>query len=191
MRVADFKCKGSAKTHVDGRVELLCSDHTCPELQSEQLVNAMMVSQAKAIARSTNQPLAQIYRTQYAKAPEECSSLSSAAKYLSTFQHIEKSLFNKRREQTPALPKTTNDIVLLEKYKTTSHDIRFLPFDTNDVDRILCFASDYQIDILKKSRCWHIDGTFKSSTIGYVQTLNVHAWYENEMYHCASLKLIF
>ena len=56
-----------------------------------------------------------------------------------------------RRKDTPVLPKTREAIQLDRMYITTLYNRRFLLFDTQGCNRIIAYASDYQIEILKKS----------------------------------------
>ena len=98
-------------------------------------------------------------------------------------------MYNKKRELTPAIPKSTAEIVLSDEYTVTGYGERFLLFDTQDSDRIICFSSDCQLDVLRSADVWHVDGTFSSRPDGYKQVFNVHGWYENEMYHCATITL--
>ena len=45
------------------------------------------------------------------------------------------------------------------------------------------------MDCLENSPVWHVDGTFKTSPKLYYQMFNIHAWFRDEMYQCATFFL--
>lgn len=64
-----------------------------------------------------------------------------------------KILYKLRNSKAPKLPKTTADIELVIPNCTqTSDHERFLFFDTEDSDQIICFASDFQLECLINSK---------------------------------------
>ena len=70
-------------------------------------------------------------------------------------------------------------------YITTLYNRRFLLDDTNGENRIIAFASDYQLEILSKSSWWHSGSPFKASSELFSQINLIHAWYLKEMHPCA------
>ena len=83
------------------------------------------------------------------------------------------------------LPKTREAIELDRLHITTLYKKRFLLFDTLGENRIIAYASDYQLEILFKSIRWHADGTFKSAPELFAQLYLIHGWYMGEMHPCA------
>jgi hypothetical protein len=77
-----------------------------------------------------------------------------------SFLKLKRSLYFQRQKELPKLPQDTSQILLSERFSLTNSGNRFLLFDSNDDDRILAFASSFQIDLLKKAERWHVDGTF-------------------------------
>ena len=75
------------------------------------------------------------------------------------------------------------------KYTRTSNDSRFLLFDTEDEDRIICFASNEQLLILSKAQRWHEDGTFKSAPSLFYQLYLylIHGMDLDVMHACCKL----
>ena len=66
----------------------------------------------------------------------------------------------------------------------TQTNKRFLLFDTDDDDRIICFSSDSGLKMLSECDRWHVDATFKACPDIYYQLLIIHAFYKNKMLPC-------
>ncbi len=54
-------------------------------------------------------------------------------------------------------------------YTETADGRRFLLFNTNDEDRIICRATDSQLQCLSLSKIWHVVGTFKHAAEHYYE----------------------
>ncbi|CAF1129387.1 unnamed protein product [Brachionus calyciflorus] len=59
---------------------------------------------------------------------------------------------------------------------------KFVLFDLKDSDRIIGFCSPIGFEILKKTKQFHIDGTFKSTPKIYYQTYGIYCWFLNQMF---------
>ena len=100
------------------------------------------------------------------------------------FENIRRGLGKIRRKDTPVLPKTQVAIDLDGQYLTTIYLGRFLLFDTKSSDRIIAFASSFQLQILSQATRWHADGTFKAAPELFSQVYLIHGWYLDEMHPC-------
>ncbi|CAF1019326.1 unnamed protein product, partial [Brachionus calyciflorus] len=120
-------------------------------------------------------------------------SIESAYPFAPTYRASQKHLYKLRKENLPPLPKERSDIIFEDDYarftETNCHN-RFLLFDTKDNNRIIAFSSDTQLEILSKSKRWHVDGTFKAAPALYKQLYQIHAWDYNEMHACVFIFLI-
>ena len=82
------------------------------------------------------------------------------------------------------MQKTQVAIDLDGQYLTTIYLGRFLLFDTKGSDRIIAFASSYQLQRLSQVTRWHADGTFKAAPELFSQVYLIHGWYLDEMHPC-------
>ena len=99
-------------------------------------------------------------------------------------------MHDNRSLHQPPTPATTDAIELEGKFTKTLEGSRdFLLFDTQDSDRIICFSSEIQREVLSSVSEWHVDGTFYTSPHGYTQTLSIHGFFRDEMYFCGNLTL--
>ena len=105
------------------------------------------------------------------------------------FKNYKKQLYESIDKPKEA-PNSTDDIQFNDKtFKETSDGRRFLLFDTNDKDRIICHATDSQLQCLSLANIWHVDGTFKHAAEHYYQFYVISAWYNNDMYPYAFIQL--
>ncbi|CAF0990615.1 unnamed protein product [Brachionus calyciflorus] len=95
-------------------------------------------------------------------------SLKDAAKFAPKYKNEAKTLYkikNKDQVSKDKLPNQIEDINFdgeYNEYTLTNCKKRFLLFDDKKEDRILCFSSNIQLEILAKCTRWHVDGTFKA-----------------------------
>jgi hypothetical protein len=77
----------------------------------------------------------------------------------------------------PAIPTSINELVIPDSFKRTLNNDNFLAYDSGpeDAERILIFTTAVNLDFLKKSSNWYVDGTFKASPNLFEQVLTVHA----------------
>lgn len=57
-------------------------------------------------------------------------------------------------------------------------DMAFLKGDltTEDGERILLFASDFQLSQLSQKKTWYMDGTFKAAKTPFMQLFTIHGF---------------
>jgi hypothetical protein len=115
---------------------------------------------------------------------------TETAKQMPKYKNYKNQLYKMIPKPFKEIPKSTDDIQLNDDlYRNTADGRRFLLFDTNDQDRIICHASDHQLECLSMSKTWHVDGTFKHSAQHYYQFYIISAWILDEMYPCAFISL--
>ncbi|CAF0726925.1 unnamed protein product [Brachionus calyciflorus] len=85
-------------------------------------------------------------------------------------------------EQVAAFLNINKNINLDNKFGLTTDNKPFVLFDSNDQDRILGFCSPVGLEILKRTKQIHIDGTFKSTPRIYYQTFGLHSWIFSQMF---------
>ena len=118
-----------------------------------------------------------------------CNYTTEAAQALPTWDTFKQKAYRARHHDRPKAPKTREDIHLDGKYLKTNANQNFVLFDTNDADRIICFSSPHQQEILSNCKEWYVDGTFKSAPPGFAQLFIIHGWFNDEMYPCAWVAL--
>ena len=84
----------------------------------------------------------------------------------------------RRLNPTPPIPVQRSGFEIPDKYTETISGLRFLQYDSgkDDVDRILLFASDANLDLLVRHRQWFADGTFKCSPSVFYQLFTLHVY---------------
>lgn len=73
-----------------------------------------------------------------------------------------------------------------ERYQVTHNDERFLAYDSgvDDVDRMLIYATQRNIDVLRSADHWFMDGTFKVVPQVFYQLYTVHALQADRVIPC-------
>lgn len=102
---------------------------------------------------STSQIIASSVRTN--------SSILSAS--LPSLQCIKRTIQRKRQNhnQSPYNPSNLNELVIPEQYTRTLNNEIFLQFDNRETNRIIIFATERNLNLLRTHRNWYCDGTFK------------------------------
>ncbi|CAF1004023.1 unnamed protein product, partial [Brachionus calyciflorus] len=90
--------------------------------------------------------------------------------------------YRAREKYQPKRVKCTKDIDLDNKFGLTTDNKPFVLFDSNDQDRIIAFCSPVGLEILKKTKQIHVDGTFKSTPKIFYQTYGLHSWLFGQMF---------
>jgi hypothetical protein len=108
-----------------------------------------------------------------------------------TTNSFKTSLYAQRNKLHPVVANSVENIILTGQYVETTDGERFLLFDIDigGGNRIICLASDIQLECLVKSKLWYIDGTFAKSPNKFFQIYIIHAWYLDEMHVCAYIFL--
>ena len=115
---------------------------------------------------------------------EEAVGLSQEARGRLQAENLKRS-FQRARERgagLPPIPGEDEDLQVPERFQVTLGGRRFLLFDNRndednveDLPRIIMFASDNQLRILRSSRHIHYDGTFKVAPALFYQLFVIHA----------------
>ena len=73
-----------------------------------------------------------------------------------------------------------------ERYQVTHNDERFLAYDSgvDDSDRMLIYGTQRNIDVLRSSDHWFMDGTFKVVPQVFYQLYTVHALQADRVIPC-------
>ena len=81
-----------------------------------------------------------------------------------------------RHLAAPVQPATLEHLNLPEEYKKTSKGEQFLLYDSgSDTQRNLIFGTQSNLEMLKLSRIWLADGTFKTAPSLFTQVYVIHA----------------
>ena len=81
-----------------------------------------------------------------------------------------------RHLAAPVQPATLEHLNLPEEYQKTSKGEQFLLYDSgSDTQRILIFGTERNLEMLKLSRIWLADGTFKTAPSLFTQVYVIHA----------------
>ncbi len=99
-------------------------------------------------------------------------------KHAPVLKSFMQSLQRQRRKIYPMLPNSTSEINLEGRFKVSNDNKTILRFDSGDKDRILCFMSDFQMEMLSKSEIWQSDGTFSVCEKHYYQVYKIHGFYK-------------
>lgn len=98
-----------------------------------------------------------------------CAGLNQAvAEHIAKTDSIKTTIRNIRirKQATPALPMTRQEIVFPEEYKVTKEGEPFLLFDSAPMeDRILIFFTVRNLRLLASSENWFGDGTYIFKTV--------------------------
>ncbi|CAF1033362.1 unnamed protein product [Brachionus calyciflorus] len=193
----NFRCKALLKAS-DEKVISLTNEHEKHELVKE--AETLMLVAKKEIKNkvvSTKGPVKQIFDETLGGIISQFNlSLREAAEFAPKFKNIEKNLYRLKHLveiQKDKLPKNLQEISFNEEFESFKYTIdkkRFLLFDFKNLDRIICFASDVQLEILQKSDRWHVDGTFKAAPTLFYQLYLIHGWYKDIYSSINTLKVL-
>ncbi|KAG0440202.1 hypothetical protein DMUE_1911 [Dictyocoela muelleri] len=87
-----------------------------------------------------------------------------------------------RRRKSKNLPLITNNDNILEMYKYTFDNELFLQYINNSNENgLIIFSTEYNLNILKKSKIWLCDATFYTSPQDYSQIYIIHGTYFNKI----------
>lgn len=109
------------------------------------------------------------------------------------FEKLEPTLYRIRSSFIPQQPTELSTLELTNEFATifngeVTH--QFLQYDNkNNNNRILIFACPESIKALAQSNIWHIDGTFKTSPINFMQVYTIHAFLYDQFFPSAYIIL--
>lgn len=107
------------------------------------------------------------------------------SKYLTSYKDIKSTLAKWRAKHLPKIPKEFDKLAIEGKYSMTSNNKIFLGYDNKSVDRrVIIFFSNKAFRILKESKDWFCDGTFKSSPKQLMQIYTVHGLFKDNLFPC-------
>lgn len=115
---------------------------------------------------------------------------SNSQQSVPKFNAISKQLYKLRNVFGFSLknPKTIDEIELTRaEFNLTTNSLRHLLVDKkspNTNQRMICYASDQQLQILSSCVRWHCDGTFRSASLFY-QLYVIYGFMNVEMFPCA------
>jgi hypothetical protein len=184
-RVIQDRCPAACKTENGQLIKQWgAHNHQAPSNASIEMKDAVV--NMKKRSREEDIPMQQIFNQEISKKIKLGADIVEVAKCQVHYNNYKNTLFKIRRQDTPNLPKTHQQIILTIPYTITNYNQRYLLFDTGILrkDRIIAFASDAGLRLLGLSSQWHCDGTFKSAPKFFYQNYSIHAWYMGEMYYC-------
>jgi hypothetical protein len=120
-------------------------------------------------AKTNQNPLAIIRATNVDEAAQH--ALPSTALLKRKIKRIRKT-----ESGIPANPTSIKELVIPESYQKTLKGENFLAYDSGqeDAQRILIFTTTANLNLLKTSSNWYVDGTFKTSPNMFEQLLTIH-----------------
>jgi hypothetical protein len=111
---------------------------------------------------------------------------SSNQQYVPKLKNFEAAIYKRRNLINHKNPKTIDEIDLARsEFNLTANGLRHLLFDKKEnKQRMICYASDQQLQILSECDRWHCDGTFRSASLFY-QLYIIYGFRNGEMHPCA------
>ena len=80
---------------------------------------------------------------------------------------------------------TATEIIIPEKYKSTSKGQQFLLYDSgiHQTNRLLIFGTHQMLNLLRDTSNWYADGTFKVVPIQFYQLYTIHVRKMDTSFH--------
>lgn len=116
---------------------------------------------------------------------QQCTSGLSleAAVLLPSYVSSQRTIERKRMRFNPpgTAPRSRQDINIPLELQTTTRNSNFLLWDSgcDDVDRVLMFGTERNLELLEHNSHWFVDGTFSVSPEFYTQLFTIHALIDN------------
>lgn len=181
-RCVTSTCPATVNTH-DGHLVKRGYQHNHPSNQSK--IDVMKVLQTmKERSRSEVTPVPTIYEEEAVKlrTPEWNDDTRQIVEQLPTYYSVKTSLYHQRSLSRPALPKTTADINLQDKWCTTTAGEQFLLPDDNIHPRMLIFSTTSNLRHLAAADTIFCDGTFYACPSLFHQLYTIHAMIDGSMF---------
>ena len=175
------QCK--AKVHLLGRAVVSRTNehtHVGNAARCEVLtVRANMKDRAETTEEAPQQILAQSI----------VGMSEAAAALLPKVNDVRRGIRRNRHEARIPLPRPDNaaNVEIPRPYQLTAHNQQFLQYDSGvgDNERILLFASEDGLELLRNSTHWAADGTFKTAPEIFFQLYTVHCFAGNgQLFPC-------
>lgn len=113
------------------------------------------------------------------------ASQSAVAK-LPVVRHLKRNIHNARKsiDSLPPLPRHRKDITFPDCMVTTSRGDNFVLHDSGvgDERRMFIFGTRQNVDILRRSPVWLVDGTFKVVPSLFYQLYTIHGLHEGDTF---------
>ena len=89
---------------------------------------------------------------------------------------LKRTIQRQRIQTAPVKPTTLEQLIIPEEFMRTSKAELFLLHDSGpEIQRILIFATQKNLDMMHFSRVWLADGTFKTAPLLFTQVYVIHA----------------
>ena len=89
---------------------------------------------------------------------------------------LKRTIQRQRVLTAPVQPTTLEQLIIPEEFMRTSKDELFLLYDSGpEIQRIIIFATQKNLDMLQFSRVWLADGSFRTAPLLFTQVYVVHA----------------
>ncbi|CAM2724926.1 unnamed protein product [Rotaria socialis] len=145
------------------------SHHTCTQSSPKKLVLDEAISRMKKRAGEETLPIPQIYSQEIIKVRVNNPDMNTGT-FFPLLDSIDSSLYRKRAQNYPKIPRTIHELIIPDGWKLGSHGEPFLLVDEiYGNERLLMFASDWSIRFLGSCSQWHSDGTYKCRPLLFAQ----------------------
>ena len=169
-------------TILDDEIIDRVNQHTCSAPNAAQVEVAKLRAGIKRKAQITQDTPQQILTAELGNISNE------AAVNLPRMDHIRRAIRSQQEDNAaPNLPQDRRDIpVIPNDYTITTHGDRFLLHNSRpgDPSRIILFATDDAMEILRSSNHWFGDGTFEVSPSIFFQLYTIHAIHNGRIIPC-------
>ncbi|CAF1528365.1 unnamed protein product [Didymodactylos carnosus] len=160
------------------------TSHTCTA-NTKRVIIDDVIGRMKKRAREETIPIPKIYSEEMIKARVENPGLATGTIFPS-FDKIDASLYRRRAQNYPKLPRTVEEINLIGTWKLDKNGDDFLLVDEKyGSDRLMIFGSEWGIRFLSSCSLWHSDGTFSVRPLLFVQLYIIFDFYNGYMIPCA------
>ncbi|KAE9523275.1 hypothetical protein AGLY_016223 [Aphis glycines] len=155
------------------KLQSTLDDHAHVPNQEECEAEIIKYSLKRKAEDQPQLPPAQILRTEMAGLSDGVLS------QLPNRDNLKKSMRKVRRKNLPPNPKTLNDFgTLPDRYQKTLTGEHFLIYDSLDDDsvnegRVVVFSTRRNLELLARSDCWFLDGTFKVCPTIFTQVFTI------------------
>jgi hypothetical protein len=169
-RCVEANCKGRLKVHDNDST--IITEHSHPADLAQNEAAKSVAEMRRRAAEGLEKPRQII---------QHCTGGISleAARQLPTYTASQRTIERKRkRTQQPYLnPTTVAEIIIPDALRNTLRNAAFVLWDSgeDDVNRILMFGTEENLDILEQHRHWFMDGTFKVAPEMFFQVFSIHA----------------
>ena len=103
-----------------------------------------------------------------------------------SFDRVKSTLQKRRAKNNPVQPNDLLEIDLEGDFGKTLEYLKFVQYDNKSADnRIIIFGCDRSMDILRRAKIIHIDGTFKACPKNMLQVFTIHAYVYDTFFPCA------